>query len=308
MQRIMEQHPTPAALADRTVAFAQKHFPHTTIWVEPCCGSGALLSRLPAPRLGIEVDAAVAADEARCADCMTLTPADIGHARDTVCVVTNPPFNATAAQPGSNRIAARTPWLPQFLTHMATLAATGVFILPAGATVKRWWYATVNAQPDIVVALEYLGRVQFQNAAPGGVDVILVALRLPPAWASSWMPKAHVAALEAELAADMQIVLGGDANANAMVLIWSSPRKLGEFSTNIVEVRRQQASIRLEKNKNRRQGSSHVFWRLHNEDRAVRRLQHMRDIISARYRPLSLSSACISISELVELCASYKSS
>lgn len=305
MSRKLEQHPTPPELADRVVALARQHFgAETRLWLEPCCGEGALLTRLPEPRIGVEIDAAIARDPVRCGDCMALRPADLGDVpRDAVCVVTNPPFNGAAPCEGTNRIAAYSSWLPAFLTHMATLAATGVFILPRGATAKRWWRDTVAAQPDIVVALEPLGRVHFAGTAHAGVDVVLAALRLPSAWTSSWVTPARIAELEAAIADDMELVNGGSPAANAMVLIWGSPQRIGEYTFDEDTVCRRQdrlpRSARV-----RRQGSTHVFLYVHRRAEAERRLAHMRALVAERYRGAKQSSACITISELLECCAS----
>lgn len=305
MARQLEQHPTPPALADRVVALARTHFgAETRLWLEPCCGEGALLSRLPEPRIGVEIDAAIAAPPVRCGDCMALTPADLGDVpRAAVCVVTNPPFNGAAPRPDSNRVAAYNGWLPAFLTHMATLAATGVFILPRGATAKRWWRDTVAAQPDIVVALEPLGRVRFANTCRAGVDVVLVALRLPPAWTSSWVPAARIAELEAAIADDMELVNGGSPAANAMVQVWAAPARLGEYTFDADAVQQRQARLPRAA-RVRRQGSTHVFFYVHDPVEAARRLDHMRARIAERYRGSTQSSAFITISELLECCAS----
>jgi len=304
MSRELEQHPTPPALADRVVAFAMTHFGEKTrLWVEPCCGAGALLSRLPEPRIGVEINAALVVAPVRCGNCMALAPADLGDVpRDAVCVVTNPPFNGTASDPGGNRLATQNAWLPSFLAHMATLAATGVFILPAGATAKRWWRDTVAAQPDIVVALERLGRVRFEGTWRSGVDVVLVALRLPPAWVPSRIQPAQLATLEAQFAPDMEIVLGGSDAANAMVRVWSAPAKLGEFTLDVDSVRQRQARLAAG-HRTRRQGSTHIFLRVHQPANAERRLAHMRACIVERYRGSTLTSVFLTLSEFAELCA-----
>ena len=304
MQRRLEQHPTPPALADAVVALAVRLFGASTqLWLEPCCGAGALLHRLPRPRLGNEIDATLVAqhpagEDVRCGDCMALT--GLGVARDAVCVVTNPPFHRTTTAADSNQTGGERHWLRAFLTHMATLGACGVFVMPAGLVGHRWWRETLAAQPELLLHYEAHRRVRFENArAP--LNVVVVALRLPAEWAAPRLTAEQMDALRAAVAPDMQVVDNDDPAGNAVVRIWASPKQLGSFSLDPAHVRatRERLPTHLRRG---RSNATHIFLRVHKPENAERRLRHMRAVVAARYAQVPAVSVFLSLGELMEAC------
>jgi hypothetical protein len=310
----LEQHPTPPALAAELVALAAQHFGgETALWLEPCCGTGALLHRLPRPRVGIEIDAALAAAHADAERVFALDCRDVdaeahlaGVPRDAVCAVTNPPFYGSGIGVRAGHIGNKRPgggtWLRDFLTAMGRVAAHGVFLLPTSVLTRRWWADTV-AQPGVLLELRRLGAHHFDGMAAGArVDVCAVALRLPAAgWAPPQIGRAQLAALEAAVAADLAVVPANDLAATASVVTWTTPRLIGDVTDDGERLAALRARVRDDLLPGRHR-STRFFVRTDAARHAdvVARMRRVREVFRARFATSCNKSVSFSLSSWLE--------
>jgi hypothetical protein len=305
MQRELEQHPTPPEIAAHMVELAVRLFGgETALWLEPCCGAGAVLHRLPQPRAGIEIDGALAAacgEGVLRADCLSVTA--LAEPRERVCVVTNPPFcGGRVGHDGvaGNRRDGNAHWLRRFLTHMGVLATRGVFLLPASVLSKRWWRQTLALDAALLIETQRLGAVHFAGTGRYGIDVVLVALRLPHAWASPSASRRELARTEAAFADEMTIVPAGDGRANCVVTLWGTPERIGAYSFDAGVVERRRAAVCAMHTQNGRARGAYVFlWAKKTHEAAVR-LERARVVLAQEYAQAQTRSVTCALGAWIE--------